>query len=210
MPKVTLSFKGLVMDVYHLERAETCIGRDEGCDIHIDSLAIAPRGAMIRRIDDDSYQIEALDDAFPLLVNREPVKSATPLRHGDIIQVGKHTLAYAEDVMELGAGLGSDLRQAEENDRLLHDSGLHVTGMLQIMNGENFGRIIPLKRNMTRIGHVGGDCAMISKRDNGYYLSFLEGSNPPVVNRHPIGNESHHLDDGDIIEIGGTKMQFHE
>ena len=77
------------------------------------------------------------------------------------------------------------------------------------MNGENFGRIIPLKRNMTRIGHVGGDCAMVSKRDDGYFLSFLEGPNPPFVNRRPVENESQRLSDGDIIEIGGTKMQFH-
>lgn len=197
------------MDVYHLEQAATCIGRDEKCDIHIDSLAIAPREAIIHRIGEDSYGIEPLNDSFPLLINHEAVKSMTPLHHGDIIQVGKHNLTYAGDAMELGTDLGSDARQAEKDDSLLPESGLLNSGMLQIMNGENFGRIIPLKRNMTRIGHVGGDCAMISKRDNGYYLSFLEGSNPPVVNRHPIGNGSHQLDEGDIIEIGGTKMQFH-
>lgn len=197
------------MDVYHLQQAATCIGRDERCDIHIDSLAIPLRGATIHRIGEDSYGIEPLDDTFPLLINHEPVKSMTPLHHGDIIQVGKHNLTYAEDVMELGADLDGDARQAESEDSLLPESGPLASGMLQIMNGENFGRIIPLKRNMTRIGHVGGDCAMISKRDNGYYLSFLEGSKPPTVNRRPIGNGSHQLDDGDTIEIGGTKMQFH-
>jgi hypothetical protein len=133
----------------------------------------------------------------------------TPLSHGDVIQVGKHTLTYAVDVMEHGADLGSIPEQegeaAEDSDSIERPS----TGVLQIMNGENFGRIIPLTRNMTRIGHTGGDCAMISKRDDGYFLSFLEGPHPPIVNRISIGNGSHLLRDGDIIEVGGTKMQFH-
>ncbi|MEJ2395553.1 MAG: FHA domain-containing protein [Candidatus Thiodiazotropha sp.] len=208
MSKLTLSFKGHVIDVYHLEQDETCIGRDDGCDITIDSLAIAPQHALIRQSNDDEYQLEAMDEAFPVLVNREKIE-VSPLSHGDVIQLGKHTLTYANDVMELGADLGSTLAEQEEADEDKTPSEMPASGMLQIMNGENFGRIIPLKRNMTRIGHAGGDCAMISKRDDGYFLSFLEGPNPPIVNKVSIGNDSHPLKEGDIIEVGGTKMQFH-
>jgi pSer/pThr/pTyr-binding forkhead associated (FHA) protein len=208
MPKLTLSFKGHVIDVFHLEKGETGIGRDEACDIHIDSLAIAPKQALIRQIDENGYQLRAMDEAFPVLVNHEKIE-AKRLHHGDVIQIGKHTLTFAEDVMELGADLSNDLRPSSEKQTSHPDSEPLNTGILQIMNGENFGRIIPLKRNMTRIGHVGGDCAMVSKRDDGYFLSFLEGPNPPFVNRRPVENESQRLSDGDIIEIGGTKMQFH-
>jgi predicted component of type VI protein secretion system len=207
MPKLTLTFKGHIIDVFHLEGGETHIGRDEGCEIRIDSLAIAPRQALLRQIDNDDYQVTSLDTEFPVLVNHEKIERKR-LHHGDVIQIGKHTLTYAEDVMELGADLTVDLRTTEEEQATDFDA-LPAAGMLQIMNGENFGRIIPLKRNMTRIGHVGGDCAMISKRDDGYFLSFLEGPNPPVVNRHPIGDESYRLNEGDVIEVGGTKMQFH-
>jgi hypothetical protein len=208
MSKLTLSFKGHVIDVYHLEQEETCIGRDDECDITIDSLAIAPKHALIRQSNDDEYQLEAMDEAFPVLINREKIQ-ISPLSHGDVIQLGKHTLTYANDVMELGADLGSTLAAQEEADEDTTPSEMPTSGMLQIMNGENFGRIIPLKRNMTRIGHAGGDCAMVSKRDDGYFLSFLEGPNPPIVNKISIGNGSHPLKEGDIIEVGGTKMQFH-
>jgi pSer/pThr/pTyr-binding forkhead associated (FHA) protein len=209
MPKLTLSFKGHVIDVFHLETGETGIGRDQECGIHIDSLAIAPKQALVRQLDDDGYQIRAMDETFPVLVNHEQIE-AKRLHHGDVIQIGKHTLTFADDVMELGADLSNDLRlpQAEKHDSQPESEPV-TSGVLQIMNGENFGRIIPLKRNMTRIGHVGGDCAMVSKRDDGYFLSFLEGPNPPLVNRRPVVDESQRLNDGDIIEIGGTKMQFH-
>lgn len=210
MPKLTLSFKGQVIDVYHLEQEETCIGREESCDITIDSLAVAPQQALIRQSSDRAFQLEAMDSAFPVLLNREEVEVSS-LSHGDVIQVGKHTLSYSADVMELGANLG--VSNSEEDDQDLDDEPFSDSdspgAMLQIMNGENFGRIIPLSRNMTRIGHAGGDCAMISKRDAGHYLSFLEGQNPPRVNRISIGNGTHRLNDGDTIEVGGIKMQFH-
>ena len=210
MPKLTLSFKGHVIDVYHLEQEETCIGREENCDITIDSLAVAPQQALIRQSSDQAFQLEAMNSDFPVLLNHEKVEVSS-LSHGDVIQVGKHTLSYSDDVMEMGADLGvsNDEGQEEElNDDLFSDSA-GPGAMLQIMNGENFGRIIPLSRNMTRIGHAGGDCAMISKRDAGHFLSFLEGQNPPLVNRISIGNGTHRLNDGDTIEVGGIKMQFH-
>ena len=210
MPKLTLSFKGHVIDVYHLEQEETCIGRDESCDITIDSLAIAPQQALIRQSSDQHYQLEAMDEAFPVLLNHEAVE-VSPLSHGDVIQVGKHTLSYADDVMELGADLGTTIEPEDEpeseDERPINNEGSGA--MLQIMTGENFGRIIPLSRNMTRIGHAGGDCAMISKRGDGYFLSLLEGQNPPVVNKISIGNGTHRLNTGDIVEVGGIKMQFH-
>jgi predicted component of type VI protein secretion system len=210
MPKLTLSFKGHVIDVFHLEKAVTSIGREESCDIHIDSLAIAPQQALIRQLHGDGYLVTSIDDEFPVLVNHDKTDSQA-LKHGDVIQIGKHTLNFSEDVMELGADLSTDLRQNSESqeDADLPDSDLSPGGMLQIMNGENFGRIIPLKRNMTRIGHSGGECAMVSKRDDGFFLSFLEGSHPPKVNRQVIGDESYRLKEGDIIEVGGTQMQFH-
>ncbi len=214
MPKLTLSFKGHVIDVYHLEQEETCIGRDESCDIAIDSLAVAPQQALIRKSSEQEYQLEAMDEAFPVLLNHEKIEVST-LSHGDVIQLGKHTLSYSHDVMELGADLGTSSEsenvaaEGSDNDLLVDSDSAGASAMLQIMNGENFGRIIPLNRNMTRIGHSGGDCAMISKRDEGFFLSLLEGQNPPLVNKISIGNGTHRLNDGDTIEVSGIKMQFH-
>jgi hypothetical protein len=213
MAKLTLSFKGRVIDVFHLEDEKTRIGRNEDCTISIDSLAIAPLQVEITRNDDQSYLLKAMDEAFPILVNHEKAEEAT-LNHGDVIQIGKHTLSFAEDVMDLSSDLGqaaqADNESEESEDRAASDEGIPKSGMLQIMNGDNFGRIIPLKRNMTRIGHAGGDCAMITRREAGYFISFLEGPNPPSINRKPIGEQAQLLSDGDIIDVGGTQMQFHD
>jgi hypothetical protein len=115
--------------------------------------------------------------------------------------------------MDLGTDLsqaGAENQESDESGQKASDEGMPKSGILQIINGDNFGRIIPLKRNMTRIGHAGGDCAMITRREAGYFISFLEGPNPPSINRKPIGEQAQLLSDGDIIDVGGTQMQFHD
>ncbi|MES9825655.1 MAG: FHA domain-containing protein [Candidatus Thiodiazotropha endolucinida] len=212
MAKLTLSFKGRVIDVFHIERDKTEIGRNDDCTIPIDSLAIAPVQAVITRNDDQSYLLQAQEEAFPVLVNHEKTEETT-LNHGDVIQVGKHTLSFAEDVMDLSADLGpipANDQLTDESEPIESDESKSKSGVLQIMNGDNFGRIIPLNRNMTRIGHAGGDCAMIARREDGYFITFHEGPNPPRINRKPIGNQAQLLTDGDIIDVGGTQMQFHD
>ncbi|MES9829020.1 MAG: FHA domain-containing protein [Candidatus Thiodiazotropha sp.] len=212
MAKLTLSFKGRVIDVFHIERDKTEIGRNDNCTIPIDSLAIAPVQAVITRNDDQSYLLQAQEEAFPVLVNHEKTDQTT-LNHGDVIQVGKHTLSFAEDVMDLSADLGpipANDQLTDENEPIESDESKPKSGVLQIINGDNFGRIIPLNRNLTRIGHAGGDCAMIARREDGYFITFLEGPNPPRINRKPIGNQAQLLTDGDIIDVGGSQMQFHD
>jgi pSer/pThr/pTyr-binding forkhead associated (FHA) protein len=211
MPKLTLSFKGRVIDVFHLETGSTDIGRNTDCAISIDSLAIAPLQATIIE-DNNDYRLEARDEDYPVLVNHEQIDSIN-LNHGDVIQIGKHALTFAEDVMELGADLTQppvmEKNQTATEQSQNTDEDKPSSGILQIVNGENFGRIISLSRNLTRIGHTGGDCAMIARREEGYYISFLEGENPPTINQQPLADKGQLLNDGDLIEVGGTQMQFH-
>ncbi|MDJ0807860.1 MAG: FHA domain-containing protein [Gammaproteobacteria bacterium] len=208
MPKLTLSFKGRVIDVFHIEAGETRIGRDPECEITIDSLAIAPINVLIKSVN-HSCSLESLDEEFPILVNHKQEETAR-LQHGDVIQVGKHTLSFSEDALDLGSELHQTGKEAEHPaDAVAEDAEEIVKGMLQIMNGEKFGRIIPLTQNMTRIGRTGGHCAMIARRESGYFISYLEGPSSPTVNNTPIGDETQLLNDGDLIEVGSTQLQFH-
>ncbi len=208
MPKLTLSFKGRVIDVFHLNEGATLIGRDPDCEIVIDSLAISPVNVRIM-LERNSCHLENLDDEFPILINHKSQTSAN-LRHGDVIQVGKHTLSFSGDVLELGAGvMQTETKAAAASEESASVAESASKAILQIMSGDKFGRIIPLNRNMTRIGRTGGNCAMIARRDSGYFISYLEGPKQPVVNKNPIGDETQLLADGDIIEVGSTQMQFH-
>jgi hypothetical protein len=56
---------------------------------------------------------------------------------------------------------------------------------------------------------VGQTSATISKRPDGFYLSYVGGISKPKINDKVI-KHSIILNDLDIIDIGATKMQFHD
>ena len=210
MAKLTLFFKGRPIDVYHIEKDVVQIGRDPHCQLQIDSLAVSPYHAQIVR-EDENYFVLSLESDHPVLLNHKPV-AEQELAHGDVIQIGKHTLNFADDVVELNtlvqpdqAQTDSDTSDDESTDREIDADA----GCIQILSGEYLGRVIPLDRSMIRLGRAGRECAIIAHRQNGYYLSHLEGPQSPVVNGRPIGDQSMRLQDGSVIEIGTTRMQFY-
>jgi hypothetical protein len=54
---------------------------------------------------------------------------------------------------------------------------------------------------------IGKTAATVSKRPKGYYLSYVGGMAKPKVNDMAV-KESILLNEFDIIELGGVKMQF--
>jgi hypothetical protein len=79
---------------------------------------------------------------------------------------------------------------------------------MQIQNGGHLGRTIRLNRAFTRIGRPQGELAMITRRDDGYYLSALRGEQGPLLNEQSIGGGSRKLADLDRIAIGELQVQF--
>ena len=61
---------------------------------------------------------------------------------------------------------------------------------LKVMGGKSRGRVIRLTGAVTRFGKTGSIAVMISRRNNGYYLSHLEGEALALVNHAPRSNKS--------------------
>ena len=217
MSKLTLSFKGKILKVYPIFRGQMLIGQDPSCPINIDSLALDPQHARIDTQDQTSILVD-LGSEQGTFVNQEPVKKHL-LKDGDIIRVGKHTLQYVFEEVE-------DLRNIEESElsssKIIQPTleahkkteeapttNKQQNGWLQILNGQNLGRTLSLNRSMTNLGKPGVATAVITRRNDGYFLSHLEGKMPPIVNNNPIGESSYKLTDGNTIQIGNIKMQFY-
>ncbi len=232
MAKLSLSFKGRPIAVHHLGEGDgevVTIGRNADCTLVIDSLAIAPLHARISSSPDGS-QITAMADGMPTRVNGRPVTRCR-LSHGDIIQIGKHTLTFAEDdqiLAPLATATGRrlftppampDVPAQERNrptpggisdeDRAAVAEQSRLSTCLQVVNGNLFGKVIPVERGLTRLGFSGLASAVIARRREGYFLSHLEGDQPPSVNGHSIKEHSRQLFDGDIVQIGNVRMIFH-
>ena len=60
----------------------------------------------------------------------------------------------------------------------------------------------------TIIGKPGLQVAVITKRPNGYFITHVEGATYPTLNGASLGAQARPLNDHDLIEIAGVKMEF--
>ncbi len=193
MAKLTLSFKDRKLKVFALQETDCLIGRESDCTVQIDSLAIEPRHACIRHSGED-FIIESVDANSVIEVNGQTVSEAYTLRDGDHIQIGKHTLTYS--IENSGTVLNTNTARAP------------VTSWMQIQNGSHLGRIIRLEKAFTRIGKPDANLAVITRREDGYHLSHLQGEQPTQLNNQAIGDETHALKNGDYIDVGELQLQY--
>jgi pSer/pThr/pTyr-binding forkhead associated (FHA) protein len=79
---------------------------------------------------------------------------------------------------------------------------------IQVLSGAAAGRTLDLTKNLTTIGKPGLQVAVITKRPNGYFITHVEGTTYPTLNGTSLGAQAHMLNDHDLIEIAGVKMEF--
>ncbi len=79
---------------------------------------------------------------------------------------------------------------------------------VQILNGVNAGRELALVKTLTTLGKPGVQVAVIARRPHGYFITHVEGASFPVVNGRALDAQAHQLNDHDIIELAGVKMEF--
>jgi hypothetical protein len=81
-------------------------------------------------------------------------------------------------------------------------------GAIQILSGPNAGRELPLSKALTTVGKPGVQVAVIAKRPQGFFLTHVEGDEFPSVNGKSLATQAHQLQDHDVIDLAGVKMEF--
>jgi hypothetical protein len=80
--------------------------------------------------------------------------------------------------------------------------------MLQLLSGANAGKELELTKPLTTLGKPGVQVAVITRRPQGFFITHVEGANKPAVNGKVIELQAHALNDHDIIELAGVKVEF--
>ncbi len=211
MAKFTVYFKDKAIHSGVFDSGVVHIGRDESNDLVVDSLAVAPAHAVVV-IKAGECLIKQMNEKFPLLVNEQATKEWN-LQNNDIINIGKHYIVYnttddfPEKVLVSSPvdSLDSDVQAL--NNKL--DEAIKTTDAnLQVMNGAHIGRILRLKKSMTRLGHESAGVIVISRRKEGYFLSALQGHDGLAINNEPLGDRTVQLNNNDVIVVDSTEMQF--
>lgn len=87
-------------------------------------------------------------------------------------------------------------------------SAAQRSAYIQIMSGAGAGKELALTKNLTTLGKPGVQVAVITRRPLGYFLTHVEGTVFPVLNGKTLDNQAHALNDHDMVEIAGVKMEF--
>lgn len=134
------------------------------------------------------------------------------LRHlENLIQSTDDTLATHEDMLQRAQAMTSTMQAYSSKgdaDKRIRDELCPQAG-LQILSGIGAGKEMDLNRTMTTLGKPGIQVAVITRQPQGYTVSHLDGIHPPLLNGVPIDTHPHTLEDHDIIEIAGIKLEFY-
>jgi len=84
----------------------------------------------------------------------------------------------------------------------------HPLGAIQILSGSGAGKELDLVKNLTTLGKPGVQVAVITRRPQGYFITHVEGATSPEVNGRALDAQARLLQDHDVIELAGVKMEF--
>lgn len=200
MATLTLSFRGRLISIHHLGDRPVTIGRESDCDISIDSLAVGPHHALIAA-HPDGYSIAAADPGYSIVLNNEKLEQAA-LHHGDLIQIGKHTLHFSETaqepaVMPTPPQCPAHLDQGSE------------LAYVQIQSGPDLGRVLALHGDSTRLTHAAASHVVITRRKDGYFVACNDPNAVFGVDGKPAPPRTEvPLRDAAVIEVDNLHLQF--
>ncbi len=145
-----------------------------------------------------AYPALATTQAIPTVVTSEDALDATGKFNATAPLSG--SLAKAAAQPPFGAGGRATAETAPSSQPV---------AVVQILSGSNIGKELVLVKNLTTLGKPGVQVAVLARRPHGYFLTHVEGTVFPVVNGESLGEHLRQLNDHDIIELAGVKMEFY-
>ncbi|MCL4469703.1 MAG: FHA domain-containing protein [Sulfuricella sp.] len=151
-------------------------------------------------------------EPIELKPDEEAISRSGKLRHlENLIRSADDTLSVNENMlrksptfsstMQINASPGKPVPKSPANE-------LPPQAGLQILSGVGAGQEMNLDRILTTLGKPGIQVAVIMRRPEGYALTHLEGDKRPLLNGVAISEQPQVLEDHDIIEIAGIKLEF--
>ena len=236
MPTLKLVFKNKTLENFPLQKGcSLTIGRKRNNDVIIENLAVSSHHAKVDSIGDDFVFID-LQSKNGSFVNEKLVDSHW-LKPGDVINIGKHSLVFScsedeyqpddatEEIEKTMIMDTSDYRSMVNKSKdesakpPAKEKKSDTIAILRFVDGGE-GKY-KCRSSIIKIGKhrdsdiivkglgIGRTSATISRRSDGFYLTYIGGARKPKVNSKKVKHDKI-LHDNDIIQIGKTKLRFSE
>jgi len=225
MPKLLLKFNAAVIKEIPLDKPSLSVGRKSDNDIVIDNAAVSGHHCKIH-LKGDTYYVEDLESTNGTYVNQKRIMKAG-LHHNDVVGLAKHALVFIEDAPPPEGGdetmvLPPEKQEEAAQSAVASGEAQAAVGKLKVLKGGVSDPEFELKGLSTYIGKseraqvpIKGAglfnsapevAASIHRKPEGYVLMAIKDGYP-VVNGTAVSGQIP-LKDGDIIECGGTTLQF--
>jgi pSer/pThr/pTyr-binding forkhead associated (FHA) protein len=230
MARVLLKYKEAVVKEVIINKEVTTIGRKTDNDIVIDNQAVSGHHAQIR-MEGDSLFIEDLSSLNGTYLNSQRVSKAE-LYNGDIVLLGVHTLdvfsdkkrdSQKDEFAVRGRSMDETMVIAPDDKKKILTSAdktvSEVIGGFFVVEGSADKKEYELRERVTAIGKEDGStiklkgffapkiAALVNRRKEGYFITPAGGKEIKVNGE--VIDQRHDLQDGDMVEAGGLKLQFY-
>ena len=206
MGKVVIRFEGRVVGEANLKLGDTKIGRKATNDIVLEDALVSGEHAVIKTVGVSS-SVQDLDSTNGTFIENKRIKQA-PLKHGDTIIIGGHSLIFRDTPTvgqaTFGKGATPAAKMAEQNVTT------EITNFAYLIagDGRDKSKNIPLIKDVVVIDNPGKNPARLTRVTDGYLLEAFVGPGEPTLNAKPIPPGGHILENGDIVEVAGVLYKF--
>jgi hypothetical protein len=136
------------------------------------------------------------------MILRAPVKPVAGSRDKTEITSGVSTTQVMSSKVP-----GSN--DAERTGKMEGPLNGNQVAVVQILTGPNAGKELELVKNLTTLGKPGLQVAVLARRPHGFFITHVEGVTFPSVNGQLLTDQPRQLNDHDLIELAGVKMEFY-
>ena len=150
-------------------------------------------------------QAKAADFEKTMVLRPGSVKAATPAPAAAAAPVAAAAAAGARNFSDTVAGQSATAAPVAPPKPA---AAPQKNGALQLLSGANAGKELDLTKPLTTLGKPGVQVAVITRRPQGFFITHVEGVSFPVVNGKTLDAQAHSLNDHDVIELAGVKMEF--
>ena len=196
MAKLSVTLDGAILQEIPITKPKVTIGRRPGNDIVLNHLAISGNHAVIETQMND-YYLQDLNSTNGTQVNGQPVTRHF-LQNGDVIALAKYLIKFEVDF---------NLKDAPGSGGSVSTTPVKYA-YVKVLNGSNAGRQLVLSKELTTIGSPGVQVATIARTHGAYFLTHVEGANPTLLNEVAIEDKAKELQQGDVIDMSGTRLMF--
>jgi pSer/pThr/pTyr-binding forkhead associated (FHA) protein len=206
MHRVVITLEGQIVAEREIESGRVTIGRRQDNDIRLADPTVSREHACL--VVGERVYLEDIGSRNGLLVRGRRVRRHE-MQTGDAVMIGRYRLEYSH-IVEEDEDPSVD---AEKTQMLGYGSGSGETagpvGVAKVFAGDGEGNVLDLRKPFTAVGKMGVHVAVITRRPDGYTIrTVTESGEPTKVNGHALEKETVQLEDGDVVDVAGMKIEF--